>query len=183
MKKLLTFFIFLFSTVSYAQEIEWQRTIGGQNGDYCISIIQTSDGGYMLGGHSESSISGDKTENGIGYADYWILKVDFAGNIEWQNTIGGPDVDNLYSIIQTVDGGYLLGGSSDSDWGGDKFEYSNGEEDFWIVKTDSVGNIQWQNTIGGLSYDILTSLIQTPDGGYLLGGSSYSDISGDKSEN
>ena len=137
----------------------------------------------MLGGHSESSISGDKTENGIGYADYWILKVDFAGNIEWQNTIGGPDVDNLYSIIQTVDGGYLLGGSSDSDWGGDKFEYSNGEEDFWIVKTDSVGNIQWQNTIGGLSYDILTSLIQTPDGGYLLGGSSYSDISGDKSEN
>ncbi|MBL7914795.1 MAG: T9SS type A sorting domain-containing protein [Bacteroidia bacterium] len=183
MKKLLTLFFVLISSISFAQEIEWQRTIGGQNSDRCNSIIQTSDGGYMLGGYSESSISGDKTENGIGYADYWILKVDFAGNIEWQNTIGGADVDNLYSIIQTADGGYLLGGSSDSDWGGDKIEYSNGEEDFWIVKIDSVGNIQWQNTIGGLSYDILRSLIQTPDGGYLLGGSSYSDISGDKSEN
>ncbi|MBK7971096.1 MAG: hypothetical protein IPK08_20440 [Bacteroidetes bacterium] len=67
--------------------------------------MQTADGGYILGGWSTSGISGDKTENGGGYTDYWIVKTDSLGIIQWQNTIGGSGDDELYSLSQTFDGG------------------------------------------------------------------------------
>ncbi|HNU34943.1 MAG TPA: hypothetical protein PKN75_15255, partial [Bacteroidia bacterium] len=166
-----------------AQEIEWQNTIGGDSLDELYYIQQTVDGGYILGGSSSSNISGDKTENGNGNKDYWIVKTDSAGDIQWQNTIGGNGEDLLCSIQQTIDGGYILGGTSGSGISGDKTENSIGLNDYWIVKTDTVGNIQWQNTIGGSSGDVLNAIQQTNDGGYILGGTSGSDISGDKTEN
>jgi hypothetical protein len=166
-----------------APGIEWQNTIGGNNYDWLTFIEQTADGGYILGGTSGSSISGDKTENCIGGYDYWIVKTDTLGNIQWQNTIGGSGDDWFYSMQQTADGGYILGGYSDSYISGDKTENNIGNGDYWIVKTDSLGNIQWQNTIGGSGFDWLYSIQQTADGGYILGGHSNSNISGDKTEN
>jgi hypothetical protein len=166
--------------------IQWQNTIGGSDYDYLNSIIQTSDGGYLLGGYSRSNISGDKTENSLGGFDYWIVKIDNVGNIQWQNTIGGSSSDELYSLVQTTDGGFILGGYSYSNISGDKTENLIGglnHADYWIVKTDSLGNIQWQNTIGGNHVDKLFSIVQTTGGGYLLGGYSYSNASGDKTEN
>ncbi len=176
---------FLVSENSFSQEIEWQNTIGGSGLDWLYSLQQTTDGGYILGGTSYSNISGDKTENhfGQGQGDYWIVKVDSLGVIQWQNTIGGDWSDQLYSIEQTADGGYILGGSSGSDSSEDKTENSIGGDDYWIVKTDSLGIIQWQKTIGGSNSDRLMSIHQTTDGGYILGGYSRSEISGDKSEN
>ena len=167
--------------------IEWQNTIGGSGNESLMSIIQTSDGGYILGGYSKSPLSGDKTENyqgTAGYDDYWVVKLDATGQIiQWQNTIGGNYADELNSIIQTSDGGYLLGGTSQSNISGDKTEASlGGSDDYWIVKLDINGNIQWQNTIGGSGIDELNSIAQTTDGGYILGGTSYSGISGDKTE-
>lgn len=163
--------------------ILWQNTIGGSNWDLFRSVTQTYDGGYILGGTSNSQISGDKTENSLGGADYWILKTDSVGDILWQNTIGGSSGESLYSIKQTSDGGFILGGHSNSNISGDKTENNIGMGDYWIVKTDSIGNIEWQNTIGGSSYDILYFISQSPDGGYILGGHSDSNISGDKTEN
>ncbi|MBK6640827.1 MAG: T9SS type A sorting domain-containing protein [Bacteroidetes bacterium] len=163
--------------------IQWQNTIGGSGSDRNLSIAQTTVGGYILGGWSNSNISSDKTENCNGDWDYWIVKIDSLGNIEWQNTIGGSGEDRLNSIAQTTDGGYILGGMSNSNISSDKTENSNGDWDYWIVKTDSIGVIQWQNTIGGNGGDGLHSIAQSSDGGYILGGYSASDISGDKSEN
>jgi len=163
--------------------IQWQNTIGGDSTDNLYSLQQTTDGGYILGGFSISSISGDKTEYSIGGSDYWVVKLDASGNIQWQNTIGGYENDNLYSLQQTTDGGYILGGRSMSNATGDKTENSQGLDDYWVVKIDATGNIQWQNTIGGNSWDELESIEQTSDGGYILGGSSDSDNSGDKTEN
>ena len=163
--------------------IQWQNTIGGSDDDYLSSIQQTTDGGYILSGYSSSNISGDKTESSNGFDDYWIIKIDSSGNIQWQNTIGGSNLDELYSIQQTSDGGYILGGHSVSNISGDKMENSNGGYDYWIVKTDISGNILWQNTIGGSSGDILYAIQQTANGGYILGGYSGSNISGDKMEN
>ncbi len=163
--------------------IQWQNTIGGNSYEFLTCLEQTIDGGYILGGYSDSNVSGDKTENGIGDLDYWIVKVDSIGAIQWQNTIGGSAEDRLYSIQQTTDGGYILGGSSDSNISGDKMENCiGGYIDYWIVKIDSFGAIQWQNTIGGNNYDYLYSIQQTTDGGYILGGYSRSNISGDKTE-
>lgn len=170
---------------AFAQDpqIQWQNTIGGNNEDRLYSIQQTADGGYICGGRSVSSISGDKTENSQGSHDYWIVKLDASGNIQWQNTIGGGGWDELLSIQQTVDGGYICGGGSSSNISGNKTENSWGFNDYWVVKVDSAGNIQWQNTIGGNGGDLLTSIQQTDDGGYICGGSSSSNISGDKTEN
>ncbi len=153
----------------YGGNIQWQNTIGGNDWDNLFSIQQTSDGGYILGGFSASNISGDKTENSIGYSDFWIVKTDASGSIQWQNTIGGNDYEELNSIQQTSDDGYILGGFSNSYISGDKTENSIGP---WIVKTNTSGNIQWQKTIGG-SNDWIFSIQQTSDGGFILGGSTH----------
>ncbi|MFI5172971.1 MAG: MopE-related protein, partial [Chitinophagales bacterium] len=166
--------------------IEWQNTIGGNGSDDLIALQQTTDGGYILGGNSNSSISGDKTEAKIGVYDYWIIKLDAVGNIVWQNAIGGLKNDILSGIQQTADGGYIVGGSSESPISGDKTEGVVGGlslyGDYWIIKLDGSGNIEWQNTIGGTSTEILFSIQQTADAGYFLGGSSFSSISGDKTQ-
>ncbi len=163
--------------------IQWQNTIGGSGDDILSSIKQTVDGGYILGSYSNSNISGDKAEASLGGIDYWILKLDFSGNVQWQNTIGGSDGDYLYDIIQTSDNQYLLGGYSNSSISVDKTEATNGNNDYWIIKIDDFGDIQWQNTIGGSGDDILFSIQEIPSSGYLIGGKSGSNISGDKSEN
>ncbi len=169
-----------------AGNIMWQNTIGGADGDELKSVSQTTDGGYICGGTSASNISGDKTENSQGSTDYWIIKLDASGNIQWQNTIGGNAADILASVIQTKDGGYLVGGSSYSDLSGDKTEANTGfswTSDFWIVKLNAAGNIQWQNTVGGSDHDELYTITQAADGGYFCGGWSQSNSSGDKTEN
>jgi hypothetical protein len=145
-----------------SQEIEWQNTIGGGQDDQLYSIQQTADGGYILGGRSRSNISGDKTENCSAIGDYWIVKTDDMGNIQWQNTISGAWGDDvLKSIQQTTDGGYIIGGYSNSSISGDKTENCIGSFDYWIVKISGTGTIQWENTIGGDSDDYLSSIKQT----------------------
>ncbi|HRB86917.1 MAG TPA: T9SS type A sorting domain-containing protein, partial [Bacteroidia bacterium] len=104
------------------------------------------------------------------------------GNLQWQNTIGGDNWDKLKSIQQTTDGSYIFGGYSSSNISGDKTENSQGNYDYWVINIDSIGNILWQNTIGGLYAEALSSIKQTIDGGYIIGGQSVSPISGDKTE-
>lgn len=101
---------------------------------------------------------------------------------QWDKTFGGNLSDYLYCIRQTTDGGFILGGYSISDSGGDKTEDSRGSYDYWVLKIDANGIKQWDKTFGGNNIDILQSLQQTTDGGYILGGYSSSDSSGDKSE-
>lgn len=108
---------------------------GGIGYDYFESIRQTADGGYILGGYSDSGISGDKTETSQGDYDYWAVKLDNTGQtIEWQYTIGGSESDYLFSTLQTIDGGYILGGYSRSGISGAKTEESQGSFDYWVVK-------------------------------------------------
>ncbi|MBK9456410.1 MAG: T9SS type A sorting domain-containing protein [Bacteroidetes bacterium] len=187
MRQSIIIILIIFITELKAQEpvIAWQQTIGGSGLDYFKSCNQTSDNGYIIGGYSYSEISGDKTEGNIGSADYWVLKLDSVGDIEWQNTIGGASTDFLASVEQTFDGGYIIGGYSKSGISGDKTELNitGGEGyDYWIVKLNALGSIEWQNTIGGNNDDFLVSTHQTMDGGYIIGGYSSSTLSGDKSE-
>ncbi|MDP2687344.1 MAG: T9SS type A sorting domain-containing protein [Aequorivita sp.] len=183
MKKTITFFaIFLSIITVHAQDpnILWQRTIGGSDWDEPNFIISTTDQGFFIGGPSKSNISGEKTENSRGGYDYWVLKFDSSGNIEWQKTIGGDQDDRLADAKRTLDGGYILVGYSGSDISGDKNENSQGGQDYWIIKLDSTGNIIWQNTIGGDADDRSNEVELTDDGGFLIGGTSSSNISGDR---
>jgi len=163
--------------------VQWDKTIGGNGSDALYSLQQTNDAGYILGGTSFSSISGEKTENDRGYIDYWVIKLDSLANIQWDKTIGGNDLDILISLQQTRDTGYILGGYSLSNASSEKTENSRGVTDYWIIKLNKAGNIQWDKTIGSSGYDYLHAIQQTSDCGYILGGYSYSNISGEKTEN
>ena len=183
MKKTITVLTLLLNTVvNYAQDpsILWQRTIGGSEWDQPAFITPTNDGGFAVGGYSESNISGEKTENSRGGYDYWILKFDNSGNIQWQRTLGGSEDDYLRKIIQTSDNGFLAVGYSSSDISGDKTENSLGGTDYWILKLDEAGNIMWQNTIGSNENDTVSDVEQAADGSFLIGGTASSEISGDK---
>lgn len=162
--------------------IEWQKDIGGNYNDFLSGVVQAQDGGYLVAGYSSSPIGGDKTESNLGQEDYWVLKFDSMGNVLWQNTIGGTDIDKCFSVVVDADGGFVLGGYSKSDMSADKSENYIGGNDFWIVQIDSIGNIVWDNTIGGSQEDIFTSICHTNDNGYLIGGYSNSWPSADKTE-
>ena len=164
-------------------KIQWDKTIGGNDNDNLASVIQTSDGGYALIGTSTSNTSFEKSEDSRGSSDYWLVKLDSKGNIQWDKTIGGNGSEYIDNIVQTKDGGYILAGSSDSKISGEKSENSRGGFDYWVVKLDKTGKKIWDKTVGG-SYDEWCSpLALTNDGGVIVGGFSYSNISGEKTEN
>ncbi len=161
---------------------QWDKTYGGSNIDEAYAVLQTADGGYLIGGASGSNVSSTKSENSRGSEDYWIIKTDSLGNKQWDKAYGGAYIDDLRCLRQTNDGGYILGGYSDSQISGEKTENSYGLYDYWMVKIGSHGKVLWDKTIGGNSNDFFSSLIQTQDRGYILAGISSSGISGYKTE-
>src|SRR5438105_2488350 len=120
--------------------ISSQHTIGGNQDDRLTCMYLTRDSGYIAGGYSYSNISGEKTQDSRGSADYWIVKLSKAGNIQWDKTFGGSAIEQLLAIAQTSDGGYILGGLSESNISGEKTENSRGGSDWWILKLDKHGN-------------------------------------------
>lgn len=161
---------------------QWDRTFGGTDVDELNDVQPTRDGGYIVGGHSFSGASGGKSTPNFGTnsSDFWIVKLDAAGNRQWDRSYGGSDAEQLFTAQQTSDGGYILGGSSYSGVSGNKTTSNNGSHDFWVVKLDAAGNVQWNNSLGGSDADELHGISQTSDGGYVLGGPSMSPTSGSK---
>lgn len=168
--------------INQAGKTEWDKTYGGSGDDQLVSIKQTRDSGFILGGYSASDISGDKTANSKGNYDYWIIKISKTGSVIWQNTIGGNDIDMLGTLEQTIDGGFLLGGYSFSGISGDKSQPSKGGKDYWIVKLDQSGIKLWDKTFGGSGNEELTAVANTNNRGYIIGGTSASGKTGDKSD-
>ncbi|MDQ3291940.1 MAG: GEVED domain-containing protein, partial [Bacteroidota bacterium] len=160
----------------------WDKTLGGKGDDFCQFLVQTQDEGYMVGGYSNSNIEGEKSEISRGSNDYWIVKLNSESSLEWDKTIGGNADDRLTTLQQTKDGGYVLGGYSNSENRGNKSETSRGGTDFWVIKTDDVGTLTWDKTYGGSSSENLKFIQQTLDGGFILGGQSESGMSGDKTQ-
>jgi hypothetical protein len=155
-------------------QLLWQRSLGGSDNDVANAVAATRDGGCIVAGASNSS-DGDVTgHHGTNdYADYWIVKLDATGNIEWQRSLGGTGEDDANSVIQTDDGGYVvagISGSTDGDVTG-----NHGGDDCWIVKLDSSGNVVWQRSLGGTANDGASSVVQSRDGGYVVGAYAFSD--------
>ncbi|MEO8149331.1 MAG: T9SS type A sorting domain-containing protein [Bacteroidia bacterium] len=161
---------------------QWDKRFGGTSREFLFSFQQTKDGGFILGGWSDSGVGGDKTQSCYGSYDYWVVKINKFGIKEWDKRFGYANDDLLSSICETSDGGYLIAGNSASNAGGDKTENCKGIVDNWLVKIDSVGNKQWDKTIGGNADDDYPQVVQTKDKGYLIGCSSQSGISGDKTQ-
>jgi len=138
--------------------IVWQKTYGGTGPDYVSSVQQISDGGYVVAGWTWSS--------GAGGDDIWVLKLNSVGTIVWQKTYGGTGNDEATSVQQTKDGGYIVAGSTTS--------FGAGKNDFWVLKLNSAGTVQWQNTYGGTENEVANSVQQTKDGGYIVAGTTES---------
>src|SRR6478609_1135230 len=155
---------------------EWDKTFGGPKEENLASIKQTTDGGFILGGTSDSGSGEHKSAAAAGNSDFWLVKTDAGGNRLWDKTYGGTEQERFHTVQQTTDGGFILGGSSQSGISETKSQPNLGSYDFWIVKTDAQGNKLWDKTFGGGGLDLLHSLTQTPDGGYVISGVSFSAL-------
>ena len=145
-----------------AGNIQWQKSYGGSSTEVAYTIQQTSDQGYIVAGStaSFSSFPGDY--------HIWVIKLDASGNIVWEKSYGGDEDEEAKSVQQTSDGGYVLTGFTVS--------YGAGDEDIFVLKLDSSGNVQWMKTYGDSNFsttDEPRKIKQTSDGGYIL--TSFSD--------
>ncbi len=145
--------VWLIKTDAYGI-VEWSQTFGGSNTDMGESVQQTSDGGYIIAGHSASFGTGD--------SDAYIIKTDASGNEEWHQVYGGPTGDNGYDIQQTTDGGYIMAGMTAG--------YSDPNGDVYLIKMNASGTVEWIRHPGGDSADAGYSVQQTADGGYIVTG-------------
>lgn len=161
--------------------LQWQKTYGGSDYEYAFDIEKTTDNGYIIAGYTKSN-NGDITLN-KGVTDYWVVKINTTGIIQWQKTFGGSSIDYAFSVKQTTDGGYILLGETSST-NGDVVS-NHGSVDIWVLKLSSTGAIQWKKTYGGTGGDYASAINHTSDGGYIIGGNTYSndgDVTGYHSE-
>src|SRR5436190_2728665 len=211
--------------------VQWQKTYGGDHRDRQPCLARAWDGGYFLGGKSWSGVSGNKATTNYGDSDFWVLRLDSAGNKIWEGDFGTEGSEEMWAIqgtsddgcvlmgetwspgphywvvrldadgqklwerqfggtsggdfgrtvLQTSDGGFLIGGYSHSPVSGDKTAPNLGNGDFWVIRLDAQGNKLWDKTYGGSDRDWLAATCKTLDGGFVLLGYSWSGRSGNKS--
>lgn len=155
--------------LSNTGSIQWQKCIGRGYYSKATDVKQCSDGGYIVACEKMVPVG---TE--MGYSQGYVIKLTSSGNVEWEKQLGGNRDDFLNSIQETVDGGFIVGGSTYS-WDGDlQGTPYLGNLDYWIIKLSSIGNIEWQRRIGGNNVDRLFSILQTSDLGYILAGETKS---------
>ncbi len=183
MSRFLVFLGFLFPVLVFAQQkecvfVEWSKHYGGSKADAANDFQRTADGGFIAVGYARSTdqdLTGNK-----GLSDYWVVKLDTTGELEWQHNYGGADNDIATAVLQTNDGGYIVAGGTVSFDG--QVSGNHGAEDAWVLRLDQLGNILWKKTYGGTLNERAESIQPTSDGGFVLSGYSQSD-DGDLTDN
>jgi hypothetical protein len=168
-------------------KVKWEKLYGGSTLDAAYSILQTSDGGFIFAGGSQSrdgdvqGVHGDTTLDPFFrfQSDVWVVRLDSLGKLLWQKCYGSYGFDGANSIISSGDGGFIIGAITDSADGDVSKHYWNSDPDkeaydIWILKIDSVGHLLWEKTFGGTENEGLGPIIHTVDGGYVFCGNTFS---------
>jgi len=150
---------------------QWKKSFGGTDFESAQKIRHTADGGYIVTGITFSTDGQITTNKGV--CDVWLVKLNANGTVNWQRTYGGSNDDGAYDVQPTSDGGYIVAGYTKSN-DGDIIGF-HGATDCWIIKLDATGNIQWQRSMGGSEQEVATAIKQTPDGGYIFTGYTFSN--------
>jgi hypothetical protein len=158
MRKVLFLLFYLFSVYCWSQPNTFRHVFGGDGEDDARAVVNSYDDGFVMAGSTSSF--------GYGNSDVYILKVDAEGMYRWSNVFGGINVDRGMDIKQTPDSGYVIVGYTNS--------FNNGDYDVFLIKTDSLGQLQWQKTYGGNDWDFGYSVALTDDGGFVIVGETYS---------
>jgi hypothetical protein len=160
--------------------IQWEKCLGGTEYDEATCVEQTSDGGFIVGCNTRSNDGDVPLSSFSGWFDYWVVKLSSTGNIQWSKRYGGTEEDQMYSIKQSLDGGYVLAGNSRST-NGDVTGLHGFNYDYWVVKIDSSGNIEWEKCLGGNAVDKAYSISLSSDSGFVVAGqvnSNNGDVTG-----
>lgn len=172
MKRLLSTLLILSSLLAKAQPyLNWSKVYGNSNDDLPTGFGINSDGSFIIGGSTNSSISGYK-----GVLDFWLMKAD-TGHVIWQGTYGGKGSEWPVAVFQTIDSGYFMVGqtySNDGDVSG-----NHGSLDIWALRLSDTGKIEWQKAIGSSNLDLANDAQQTKDGGYIIAGETGAALDGD----
>lgn len=151
-------------------ELQWRNFFGGTFTDTAYDVVETSDQGYLVVGSSDSEDVDIK--NNRGTYDFWAVRLDSQGNMIWENSFGGSEIDEAYAIIRSDDGNYLILGdtrSSDKD-----VSFNHGGADVWLIKINDEGELLWDKSYGGTAFDAGRAIVRSDQGGYLITGSSRS---------
>ena len=151
--------VFQFNSIGM---LEWEKTYGGAEDDVCRRMIQTNDESIVICGWTYSK--------GNGAADVWVMKLDKTGELVWEHTYGGKGYDMAGAIAQTTDNGFIVAGQTGSK--------GNGLGDFWVLKLDDKGVLQWEGTYGGRNSEVATGVVQNSAGDYIVSGYTYSKGNG-----
>ncbi len=161
--------------VSSTGTLLWESSFGGTGIDKSYDIVKTNDNAYVITGNTFSTDTDISRNNGE--SDVWLIKIDDNGNLVWEKTFGGTAFDAARGLSTTADGGFVIAGNSKSVDG--DLQENKGENDLWIVKTDSAGNLTYQSTFGGSGLDYGFDALETEDGSLILVGETASeDFSG-----
>lgn len=150
--------------------LEWSRYFGGSFTDTPFGVVETADNSYIIAASSDSNDF--NISNNLGTYDFWILKISSDGTLIWEKNFGGSEIDEPRGITTTNDGNFIIVGdtrSSDKD-----VSFNNGAADLWMIKISTDGNLIWEKTFGGTSFDVARSISKTQDNGFLIAGYSRS---------
>jgi hypothetical protein len=163
-------------------DIEWSKYFGGNFTDTPENVVQTDDNGFIIVGGSDSNDT-DISSN-IGTYDFWVLRISSIGNLIWEKSFGGDQIDEARAIVKSNDGNYIIAGDTRSS--NNDISNNIGAADLWLIKISPNGDLIWEKTIGGTNFDVARAMVKTQDNGLLLAGSSRSadfDVSENKGQN
>ncbi|WP_239004442.1 aryl-sulfate sulfotransferase [Lacinutrix sp. WUR7] len=155
----------------------WSKYYGGSYTDTPHDAVETNDGYIIVGSSDSDDVD---INNNKGTYDFWVVKIDTTGNIIWEKSFGGSGIDEAWAITNTNDGNYIVVGDTRSN----DQDVSNllGAADLWIIKISPDGDLIWEKTMGGSSFDAGRSISKTQDNGFIISGSSRS-VDGDLNAN